>query len=105
MASEIHADDIGTRFLITVKDGVSGVDISQAAALQVSFRKPSDLIIERTGLTQGTGSSVSGVMYYDSVSGDLNEIGHYKLQGKVTLGGGSGTYYTDIHTFKVNCNI
>jgi hypothetical protein len=44
-------------------------------------------------------------MYYDSVSGDLNEVGHYKLQGKVTLGGGSGTYYTDIHTFKVNCNI
>jgi hypothetical protein len=105
MASEIHVDDIGTRFLITVKDDGSVVDISQAAALQVSFRKPSDLIIERSPSTQGTGSSVSGVMYYDSIAGDLDEVGHYKLQGKVTLGGGSGIYYTDIHTFKVNCNI
>ena len=105
MASEIHVDDIGTRFLITVKDDGSVVDISQAAALQVSFRKASDLIIERSPSTQGTGSSVSGVMYYDSIAGDLDEVGHYKLQGKVTLSGGSGTYYTDIHTFKVNCNI
>ena len=45
----------------------------------------------------------SGVMYYDSVVGDLDQAGNYKLQGKVTIP--SGTYYTDIHTFKVYCNL
>ena len=103
MASEIHVDDIGTRFLVTVNDGTATVDLSSASALQIDFRKPSDTIINRTGSQIGDGSSTSGVMYYDSVAGDLDEVGNYKLQGKVTLT--SGTYYTDIHTFKVHCNL
>ena len=103
MADEIHVNDIGTRFLITVKDDGSAVDISSASALQINFRKPSDEIINRAGLKKGAGSSVSGVMYYDTVAGDLNEIGNYKLQGKVILT--AGTFYTDIHTFKVHRNL
>ena len=103
MPSEIHHNDIGTRFLVTVKDDGSTVDLSNASALQISFRKPSDEIVNRTGSTLGDGSSTSGVMYYDTVNGDLDEGGNYKLQGKVTLP--SGTYFTDIHTFKVHCNI
>ena len=50
MADEIHVNDIGTRFLITVKDDGSAVDISSASALQINFRKPSDEIINRAGL-------------------------------------------------------
>jgi len=103
MASEIHVNDIGTRFLVTVKDGASTVDLNSASALQINFRKPSDVVVNRTGSKIGDGSSTSGVMYYDSIAGDLDEIGNYKLQGKVTLT--SGTYYTDIHTFKVHCNL
>jgi hypothetical protein len=44
-------------------------------------------------------------MYYDAVAGDLDEVGKYKLQGKVYLGGGSGTFHTDIHSFQVHCNL
>jgi len=105
MPSEIHQNDIGTRFLLTVKDGSDLVDISEASALQVDFRKPSDTVISRAGSRFNDGSSVSGVMYYDIVAGDLDEVGKYKLQGKIFLGGGSGTFYTDIHTFKVHCNL
>jgi len=105
MASEIHKDDIGTRFLLTVKDGSDFVNISGATALQVDFRKPSDTIINRSALRLDDGSSVSGVMHYDAVAGDLDEVGKYKLQGKVFLGGASGTFYTDIHTFQVHCNL
>jgi hypothetical protein len=50
MASEIHKDDIGTRFLITVKDDGDLVNISGVGGgsiHQVSFRKPSDAIVER----------------------------------------------------------
>lgn len=105
MASEIHQNDIGTRFLLTVKDGTDLVNISGAAALQVDFRKPSDTVINRSALRLDDGSSASGVMYYDAVAGDLDEAGKYKLQGKVFLGGGSGTFYTDIHSFQVHCNL
>ena len=103
MDSEIHIDDVGTRFLMSVKDDGSTVDISAATIKQVNFRKPSDTIINRTGSVLGDGSSTSGVMYYDTVAGDLDEAGHYKLQAKVAIP--SGTYYTDIHTFQVHCNL
>ena len=103
MPSEIHQNDIGTRFLMTVKDGSDLVNISGALSLRVDIRKPSDSIINRSALRFNDGSALSGVMYYDTVAGDLDEIGNYKLQGRVTLP--SGTYHTDIHTFKVHCNL
>lgn len=103
MSSEIHQNDIGTRLLITIKDDGEVVDISNAVFRQINIRKPSDSVINRTGSIFGNGSESSGVMYYDTVAGDLDEAGHYKLQAKVSLP--SGTYYTDIFTFKVNCNI
>jgi hypothetical protein len=103
MASEIHVDDIGTRFQVTIKDDGAVVDLSAASSLVISFRKPSDTVLNRSGSTLSDGSVVSGVMYYDSVVGDLDQIGNYKLQGKVALA--SGTFYTDIQTFKVHCNL
>ena len=104
MASEIHKDDVGTRFLITVKDDGNLVNISGVSGgsvHQVSFRKPSDTIIERNASLQDYG--ISGVMFYDSIAGDLDEAGVYKLQAKVIIP--SGTYYTDLYTFKVHSNI
>jgi len=103
MPSEIHQDDIGTRFLLTVKDGTEVVNISGATSLRLDIRKPSTTVVNREPLRFDDGSSVSGVMYYDTVSGDLDEVGKYKLQGVVTLP--SGTYHTDVHTFKVHCNL
>jgi hypothetical protein len=104
MASEIHINDIGTRFLVTVKDGTSVVDISSATSLVIDFRKPDDTIINRTGSTLGDGSASSGVMYYDTVAGDVDAAGNWKLQGKITLSS-TGVFYTDIHTFKVHRNL
>tara|TARA_R110000796_G_scaffold177989_5_gene294752 strand:- start:363 stop:677 length:315 start_codon:yes stop_codon:yes gene_type:complete len=104
MASEIHKDDVGTRFLITVKDdglpvNISGV--SGGSVHQVSFRKPSDAVIDRNATLKDYG--ISGVMFYDTVAGDLDEAGLYKLQAKVIVP--SGTFFTDIFSFKVHPNI
>jgi len=104
MASEIHKDDIGTRFLMTIKDDGNLVNISGVSGgsvHQINFRKPSDTVINRSATLQDFG--ISGVMFYDTVAGDLDEAGVYKLQAKVVIP--SGTYYTDIYTFKVNSNI
>tara|TARA_Y100000004_G_C8856006_1_gene386857 strand:- start:57 stop:371 length:315 start_codon:yes stop_codon:yes gene_type:complete len=104
MASEIHKDDVGTRFLITVKDdgnlvNISGVDGSSVH--QINIRKPSDVVINRNATLQDFG--ISGVMFYDTIAGDLDEAGFYKLQAKVVIP--SGTYFTDVYTFKVHSNI
>ena len=104
MAREIHQDDIGTRFLITVKDDGDLVNISGVGGStihQISFRKPSDTVVNRNATLQDFG--ISGVMFYDTVAGDLDEAGLYKLQAKVVIP--SGTYYTDIYSFKVHSNI
>mgnify|MGYP006106598767 FL=1 len=104
MASEIHQDDIGTRFLITVKDDGVLVNISGEPGVsthQLNFRKPDDVVINRSASLQDVG--ISGVMYYDSVAGDLDQVGIYKLQSKVVTP--SGTYYTDVYTFNVHCNL
>jgi len=103
MAQEIHVDDIGTRFVITVKDDEGNVDLTESSIRQLTFRKPSDEYLYRTAEVFGDGSESSGVMYYDVVSGDFDEPGLYKLQGKVSTP--SGVYYTDTYSFKVHCNI
>jgi hypothetical protein len=103
MPSEIHQYDIGTRFLITVKDDDEFVDISNASYRQLSFRKPSDTVVVKIASVFNDGSAVSGVMYYDTIGGDLDEVGIWKMQGKIALP--SGTYYTDIYSFKVHCNL
>lgn len=104
MASEIHQNDVGTRFLITVKDGGAPVNISGVSGgsvHQLNFRKPSDTVINRNATLRDYG--ISGVMFYDTIAGDLDEAGVYKLQAKVVIP--SGTYFTDIYTFKVHSNI
>lgn len=101
MASEIHKNDVGTRFLITVKEGASIVDISSAQTLGIFIRKPDDSTIARSGNLHTDGTD--GKMYYDLASGDVNAAGHYKLQGRVSLS--SSTYYTNIYDFQVHCNV
>ena len=34
-ANEIHLDDVGTKFLVTIKDGSSDVNISTASTKQI----------------------------------------------------------------------
>lgn len=101
MSSEIHVNDIGTRFLATIYDNGNIVDISSASQIQMIFRRPSDEVFYRVGnlLTSG----VDGKVYYDTVAGDLVDVGMHKLQAKVYLP--SGTYYTDIYSFRVHCNL
>ncbi len=101
MPSEIHVNDVGTRFLITVKDDGTVVNVSGVSSISLIFKKPSDTVIYRSGLLYTNGTD--GKVYYDAVAGDLDEAGYYKLQGRVSFT--SGVYYTDIHTFQVHCNI
>lgn len=101
MSSEIHVDDIGTKFVVTVLDDSAVVDISPAANLIIYFRKPDNSVLEKIASLSTDGTD--GKMYCITESGDLDLTGNYKIQGKVILS--TGTYYTSLGSFKVHCNI
>ena len=100
-ANEIHMNDVGTKFLVTVTDGTTAVDISSATTKQLIFQKPSGTKL--TKATAFTSDGTDGKMQYSVVTDDFDEAGSYKLQGKVVIS--DGTFYTDIHTFKVHRNL
>ena len=45
MASEIHVDNVGTRFSMTVQETGSGVDISNNSSITIYIKKPDDEVI------------------------------------------------------------
>jgi acyl-CoA-binding protein len=101
MASQVHQNDIGTQFVITVLDDGAVVDISTATDLKIYFRKPDSTTLTKTGVLYTDGTD--GKMVYTTIAGDLDLVGNYKIQGRVEIDG--GTFYTDLGSFKVHCNI
>ena len=103
--NEIRINDIGTKFLITIKDNESVVDISgtgsDAENKRIIFKKPSDSQLDKPASFNSDGTD--GKLYYTTESGDLDEDGIWKLQAKVIIG--SQTFHSDIHTFKVHRNL
>jgi len=100
-ANEIHRGDIGTAFVVTVKQGSNVIDISGATTAQILFEKPDGSVLTKTAslTTDGT----DGKMQYASQSGDLSVSGSWRLQGYLVLASWTGR--TDVHTFEVHSNV
>lgn len=102
---EIHVNDIGTVFLITVKDCVSGtettLDVSTATTLQFILLSPSDVTKTKTAVFDTDGTD--GKIKYTTINGDLDEPGTWKLQARIVMGGGD--WKSDVTSFRVYANI
>lgn len=98
---EIHVGNIGTEFRLIIESNDEPLDISLATVKQIHIKKPdgSILIENATFYTNGT----DGIIYYRAQSGDLDQPGSYKIQGFVQIAG--GTYYSNIRSFPVKCNL
>lgn len=103
MAAEIHVDDIGTSFRVTMKDedGVV-VDISTATSLLIWFAKADGSTMEKTATLVNSGTD--GLMEYVTVDGDLDQAGPWKIQGVVGFADDS-VFHSDITKFKVFANL
>jgi len=101
---EVHFNDIGTSFLVTINDCVSGsktpLDLTGASDLKLIFKAPSGVRFERPAIYDTDGSD--GKIKYFTVDGDLNEVGTWRLQAYIVLG---GTWRSDVGTFKVYENL
>jgi hypothetical protein len=106
--AEIHKGDIGTIFMLTLKDAGVAVDVSDADGaneMQIFFKKPSGKVVTQTaafGTAGGTGGE-DGRIKYTTVAGDLDEVGYWEMQAKVIIT--AGTFKSEIEGFHVKRNL
>ena len=101
MVEEIHCNDIGTKFLVTVKDGTSTVDISAASEKKLIFKRGNGSVVEKAATFDTDGTD--GKLSYITTSGDLSSIGSWKIQAKVILP--TGTWRSNTTGFTVYANL
>lgn len=101
-ANEIHFNDIGTEFKVTLKDGDAAVvDVSTALMMSIVFKAPSGATKEMVAEFDTDGTD--GVIKYITEDGDLDELGTWRIQAVIDLP--SGTWHSDIEKFKVYANL
>lgn len=101
MAQEIHLNDVGTAFDVVVLDGDVPVDVSATTGIDYLFTKPDGTTVTKTGSKKTTGTD--GRVTYVAVSGDLDQLGGWSIQVKVTLP--AGQWSSQIGKFKVYKNL
>lgn len=103
MASgEIHVNDIGTIFRVEIKNASGSiVDISGATSKNIYFQKPDGTDVTETAsfTTDGT----DGLIQYQTLAADLDQVGLWSYQAKVELP--TGTWSSSIIYFDVFSNI
>lgn len=107
MACEIHVNDIGTVFEITIKEcnaqGVEViVDLSTATIKKICFRKPNKSILTVDAIFKTNGSD--GIIQYVSVANDLDIPGTWAKQAFVAFPA-AGSWRSTLVDFEVVSNI
>jgi hypothetical protein len=94
---EVHVDDIGTDFQLTIKECIDGkieiVNVQAATDLWILFKKGDGTFLKKiaTLVTDGT----DGKIRYVSQAGDLDVAGDWEMQGRAFgIGGFSGSSST-----------
>ena len=100
-ANEIHLNDIGTIFEITVQDDGAVVDISGATTKEIIFKKSRGDVVTKAAVFSSDGTD--GRMKYVTVANDLDERGQWELQAHVVLA--SGDWRSDVDVFTVHPNL
>ena len=100
-ADEIHFGDVNTQFQQTIKDGTAIVDVSAATTKEIKLKGPTGVTKVKTAsfLTDG----IDGVITYNTVANDLDEIGLWEIQSRVVVAGGD--FHSDVGRFEVHANL
>ena len=104
MIYTVHLGDVGTVLESTIYDRTTPadpLDLTTATELTYKLKKPSGAIVTKTATLSGSGSA--GKIRYTFVSGDLDELGTWKVQGHVVLP--TGSWSTSIEQLKCVANL
>ena len=79
--AKLELDAIGVRLIVELLERSTVVPIADATSMNICLRAPSqaDKTLAATFLTDGT----DGRIYYDLATGDLDEIGGWKISAQV----------------------
>jgi hypothetical protein len=101
-SDRLHVGDIGSSIDITIEDrSGNAIDLSNVVTVTYILRKPGGDVVTRTASVTG---AVTGETSYDTVDGDLDEAGTWKIQPFFVESGGN-EWYADIGAFVVLANL
>jgi len=99
---EIRVGDIGTTFILTIKDQDDAVvNVSSSSVRKITFNKPDGTAVSKGADFTTDGSD--GKIQYTTILSDLNLAGEWQMQGRVIVG--TNTWRTDIQKFSVFENL
>lgn len=88
---KIYVGDIGTRLRTTLS-----IDLTGYSTIDYKIKKPSGSILTKTCTVE---DAANGILYYDTIDGDLDESGSYLVQAKVDWASGNRNYsFTETFT-------
>jgi hypothetical protein len=101
LIQEIHEDDVGLWFIVTVMDADGIVDMSQATVIKFRFQKPdgSLIVVDAKLLHDGT----DGQVVYVTQPGDFDQPGTWKHQLYAEIG--PDQKWSNIVKFKIYPNL
>lgn len=85
---EFGLNDVGGILRLTVEEDGEPKNISAASVIKYLIKKPDETVSEVTASFDSNGAD--GKVIYTFVSGDLNQVGLYEIQVKLTIGGWTG---------------
>lgn len=97
MLNEVFLNDVGTRFIVTLKEDDIVVPIDSATVKTLNFLKPDSGLVTKPA--SFTIDGVDGRIEYAVESGFLDELGTWKIQGYVEIA--SGNFSSSIGEFTV----
>ncbi len=90
---KIYTFDIGTRLRMTL-----GIDLAGYDTIEYKINKPSGSILTKPCTPEDV---ANGIIYYDTVADDLDEIGTYDIQAQVVFVIGSNRFESETQYFVV----
>lgn len=95
--SEVFLNDVGTRFIVTLKEDDIVVPVDSATVKTLNFLKPDSGLVTKSA--SFTTDGIDGRIEYAVESGFLDELGTWKIQGYVEIT--SGKFSSSIGEFTV----
>jgi hypothetical protein len=93
----VHNGDVGTVFRLTIVDTAgTAIDVSTATTKYIYFEDPAGTKVQKTAAFYTDGKD--GKIQYTTVSGDIDLVGTWRIQGYVETS--LGNFWTEKDSFK-----
>lgn len=99
---QIHVDDVGLPFRITITDDCSTViDLTSFTTFQIIFWKPDGTTVIKAASVYG--DPANGIIQYTTIANDLDQSGTWRIQAYIESA--TQELYSNIEKFKVYANL